>query len=451
MPFEFKLPDIGEGIHEGEIVKWLVKEGDTVEEDQIILEVQNDKAVVELPSPVNGKVLKLNVDEGTVAIVGQTIITFDTGEGGATTEAAAPAEKVTHEEVNQTLEAGAVDQQLMARTPAEEPPIAEVGQAPTAAGDKGRVKATPSVRKYAREKGVDITLVTGTGSHGRITKEDIDSFNPGAAPTPQQAATQAAPEAGKEQAQQPQAAAPAKTAAAAVSEQDEERLPLRGLRKLISEAMVRSAYTAPHVTVMDEVDVTKLVEFRNRAKVTAAEQGIKLTYLPFVVKALISALKKFPTLNASLDDEKKEIIIKKYYHIGIATATEDGLIVPVVKNADRKSMYTIASEISELAAKARDRKAAPDELKGSTISITNIGSAGGMFFTPIINHPEVAILGIGRITEKPWVINGELGIASVLSICLSFDHRIIDGETAQLFVNHVKKLLEDPERLMMEV
>jgi pyruvate dehydrogenase E2 component (dihydrolipoamide acetyltransferase) len=309
------------------------------------------------------------------------------------------------------------------------------------------VLAMPSVRKYARELGVDITQVEGSGNHGRINKEDVGQFADGGAPAVAGA---------DERVQTPAASAgktdaPASVSKVAAGDLEEERIPLRGLRKIIAGAMAKSKYTAPHVTVMDEVNVSALVALRSRAKKIAEEQGIKLTYLPFIVKVLIAALRKFPELNATFDEEKQELVLKKYYNIGIATATPDGLIVPVIKQADRKNMFQIASEISELATKARDRKAAPDELKGSTVTITNIGSAGGMFFTPVINFPEVAILGTGRITEKAIVLNGEIVAAPVMSLSLSFDHRFIDGETAQLCMNHIKRLLEDPELLVMEV
>jgi pyruvate dehydrogenase E2 component (dihydrolipoamide acetyltransferase) len=309
------------------------------------------------------------------------------------------------------------------------------------------------VRKYAREKGVQLALVPGTGKLGRITREDVDRFLAGGAAAPAQAA-QAQAEAAAPAAQAPtgvqQAAAAPTVHYTAQAGEVEERVPLKGIRKAIAKAMVKSAYTAPHVTIFDEVDVTDLVAMRKEAKPLAEERGVKLTYLPFIVKAVVAGLKKFPELNASIDDEKQEIVYKKYYNIGIATSTDDGLVVPVVKAADRKSIFEIAGEIGELAKKARERKATADELKGSTFSITNIGSAGGMFFTPIINYPEVAILGVGRISEKPVVKNGEIVVGQVLSLSLSFDHRLIDGEPAQRFVNYVKQLLENPTLLVME-
>lgn len=456
--FTFRLPELGEGIHEGEIVKWHVQPGDTVEEDQVIMEVQNDKAVVEVPSPVKGKVLELKVTEGTVSVVGDPLIEFEVegevpnlpdhghGHGDApAAEAPAAAEK---------MEPGCdIGSQVSANAnQALETPMAQATATAVAAPiDRKHVLATPSVRKYAREKGVQLANVPGTGKLGRITREDIDRFvaggaAPAAAAPAQAAAEAAAAPTGIAQA----AAAPTVHYTPAQAGELEERVPLKGMRKAIAKAMVKSAYTAPHVTIFDEVDVTALVNMRKEAKPLAEERGVKLTYLPMIVKAVVAGLKKFPELNASIDDEKQEVIYKKYYNIGIATSTEDGLLVPVVKAADRKSIFTIAGEISELAKKARDRKATTDELKGSTFSITNIGSAGGMFFTPIINHPDVAILGVGRISEKPIVKNGEIVVGQMLHLSLSFDHRLVDGEPAQRFVNYVKQLLENPTLLVME-
>ncbi|WP_027417718.1 dihydrolipoamide acetyltransferase family protein [Aneurinibacillus terranovensis] len=440
MAYQFKLPDIGEGIHEGEIVKWHIKEGDQVEEDQIILEVQNDKAVVEIPSPVNGKVLSIKVEEGTVAVVGDVLVEFDAEGAANETPAEAPAEP----------SAPAQFQATPAQQPqAESTPVSQA-QAPVQQNNQPvdenkKVLATPSVRKFARELGVNIRAVNGTGKNGRITREDVQQFANGGQAAPQALQTGA-------QAARETQAAPAAQAAVTTAAGLEERKPLKGIRKAIAAAMVKSAYTAPHVTVMDEVDVTKLVEMRERFKPIAAKKEVKLTYLPFIVKAVIAGLREFPEMNASIDDEKNEIVLKKYYNIGIATATDEGLMVPVVKEADRKPIWKIASDIAELAAKARDRKASADELKGSTFSITNIGSAGGMFFTPVINYPEVAILGVGRIAKKPVVNeNDEVVVAPVLALSLSFDHRLIDGEMAQLFMNYIKQLLQNPELLVMEV
>lgn len=444
--FQFKLPDIGEGMHEGEIVKWHVKPGDAVEEDQVLLEVQNDKAVVELPSPVDGTVKEVLVDEGTVATVGQVLVTFEVeGDTGSEGEAQADFKEEHTETRDNAATGGAAHQVEAARTPL--PSGSQTAQ-PAAAQATGKVLATPAVRKLAREKGIDISQVQGTGRHGQVTREDVLAFASGGQP-----AAQAAPQAPTAAASPASAAAaPAASAApAAGGHREEERVPLRGVRKIIAEAMVKSVYTAPHVTVMDEADVTELVAFRQELKPLAEQQGVKLTYLPFVVKALIAALRKFPVLNASIDDERGEIVYKKYYNIGIATDTDNGLIVPVVQDADRKSMLAIASEISDLAARGREGKLSAAEMRGSTMSISNIGSAGGLFFTPVINWPEVAILGIGRITEKPVARNGEVVPGKVLAISLSFDHRIIDGATAQQAVNTIKQLLENPQRLVMEV
>ncbi|TDB55242.1 dihydrolipoamide acetyltransferase family protein [Bacillus sp. CBEL-1] len=442
MAFEFKLPDIGEGIHEGEIVKWFVKAGDEIDEDDVLAEVQNDKAVVEIPSPVKGKVLEVKVDEGTVATVGQVIVTFDApgyedlkfkgdDHDDAPKQEEAPKEE---EQVQATAEAG----QDVEKAAANAQPQAEVDP-------NRKVIAMPSVRKYAREKGVDIKAVPGSAKNGRIVKEDIDSFLSGGSTAAASTATEEAPAA-------TEAAPKAAATATAIPEGDlpETREKMSGIRRAIAKAMVNSKHTAPHVTLMDEIDVTALVAHRKKFKSVAADQGIKLTFLPYVVKALTSALKKFPALNTSIDDSTDEVIQKHYYNIGIAADTEKGLLVPVVKNADRKSVFEISDQINDLAGKAREGKLAPAEMKGASCTITNIGSAGGQWFTPVINHPEVAILGIGRIAEKPVVRDGEIVIAPVLALSLSFDHRIIDGATAQNALNQIKRLLNDPELLLME-
>lgn len=435
MSFQFKLPDIGEGIHEGEIVKWFVKAGDKVQEDDVLCEVQNDKAVVEIPSPVAGTVEEVLVGEGTVATVGQVLITFD-----------APG--------YENLKFKGDDHAEEAPKQEEQAPVAEasttnngVAETQASVDPNRRVVAMPSVRKYAREKGVNIALVAGSGKNGRVVKEDIEAFlNGGAAPateTAPAAATEVATEAVQE------AAKPAATPIPQ-GQYPETREKMSGIRKAIAKAMVNSKHTAPHVTLMDEIDVAKLVAHRKKYKDVAANKGIKLTFLPYVVKALTSALREFPALNTSIDDATSEIIHKHYYNIGIAADTEKGLLVPVVKDADRKSLFAISNDINELAGKARDGKLAPDEMKGASCTITNIGSAGGQWFTPVINHPEVAILGIGRIAEKAIVVNGEIVAAPVLALSLSFDHRMIDGATAQHALNHIKRLLNDPELLLME-
>ncbi|WP_410510991.1 dihydrolipoamide acetyltransferase family protein [Paenibacillus sp. BR2-3] len=439
--FEYRFPELGEGLHEGEIIKMHIKAGDKVTDDDIVMEVQNDKAVVEVPCPVNGTVLEVFTKDGQVCRVGEVVAIID-AEGDV-------PEQEGHAEAHGSQEADAAkgSADTTSSPAATSPADAKEGGAAAAAvvpAPDRDVLATPSVRKFAREQNVDISKVNGSGKSGKITREDVEAFlSGGSAPAAAPAAATEAPK------------AEAKTAAPAASagnvSPEEERVPFKGIRKAISNAMVKSAYTAPHVTIMDEVDVTELVAFRTRMKPVAEKKGVKVTYLPFIVKALVAASRQFPALNAMIDEESNEIVYKKYYNIGIATDTDNGLIVPVIKDADRKSIWMIASAISDLALRGRDGKLSPNEMKGSTISISNIGSAGGMFFTPIINFPEVAILGTGRITEKPVVKNGEIIAAPVMALSLSFDHRIIDGATAQNFMNYIKTLLANPDMLVMEV
>ena len=433
LSFKFRLPDIGEGIHEGEIVKWFIKPGDKVQEDDVLCEVQNDKAVVEIPSPVAGTVEEVLVGEGTVAVVGDILVSFDAP--GYENLSFKGDDHGEAEETVQTTEAEepAKSPQTQQSSPQVEEQVAK------------RVIAMPSVRKYAREKGVNISEVTGSGDNGRVLKADIDAFVSGSGATAEATVeatdTVVATEITEE-----------KVSAPIVLEGDfpETREKMSNIRKFIAKAMVNSKHTAPHVTLMDEIDVTKLVAHRKQFKDIAAAKGIKLTFLPYVVKALTSALREYPILNTSLDDATSEIVHKHYYNIGIAADTEKGLLVPVVKHAERKSVFAISKEINELAAKAKDGKLAPAEMSGASCTITNIGSAGGQWFTPVINHPEVAILGIGRIAEKAIVRDGEIVAAPVLALSLSFDHRMIDGATAQNALNHIKKLLNDPELLLME-
>ena len=448
--FEFKLPELGEGIHEGEIVKWHIEPGEKVEEDQIIVEIQNDKAVVEVPSPVDGIVKEIVVEEGTVSVVGDTLVTFEVEGDVPDTQGDGAEQAVTGEDKPQGAEPEEKDETestTVADTENQEKADeADAGRDAASAEqtDQRLVLAMPSVRKFAREQNIDITQVKGTGPNGRITREDIQAFVAG-----EQTGTEAdnQSEAARQE-KQPEAPEPAVQPASVQGQ--EERVPLRGVRKIIAQSMTKSVYTAPHVTVMDEVNVSQLVAFREQTKPLAEKKGIKLTYLPFIVKAAVAALKEYPSLNAMLYDEKEEIVYKYYYHIGIATDTDQGLIVPVIRDADRKNIWTYAKEIHDLATRGREGKLSPAEMQGSTFSITNIGSAGGMFFTPVINYPEVAILGVGRITEQPTVVDGEVRAAPMMALSLSFDHRLIDGVTAQRFVNDVKKMLEDPQLLILE-
>ena len=437
--FQFKLPDIGEGIAEGEIVKIDVKVGDTIAEDDILFEVQNDKSVEEIPSPVSGTITAVLVSEGTVARVGDVIVEI-AAEGVAPVAApSAPA-------------APAASPSAPTASPAAAP--AQPTGVPAASNPGKLVLAMPSVRQYAREKGVDITAVVPTGKGGRVTREDIDNFGGAPVAAPAVEAAPAAPAAA------PASAPAAPSAPAAKSEpakpfvgsaEREERVKLTPMRKAISKAMVNSKHTAPHVTLHDQVEVSKLWDHRKKFKDVAAAQGTKLTFLPYVVKALAVAMKKFPVLNASIDDASQEIVYKNYINIGIATDTDLGLFVPNIKDANTKSMFGIADEINALAAKAHEGKLTAADMGHGTITISNIGSVGGGWFTPVINYPEVAILGVGTIVREPVINeNDEIVIGRNMKLSLSFDHRIVDGATAQKAMNELKRLLADPELLLME-
>ncbi|MBC1210101.1 dihydrolipoyllysine-residue acetyltransferase [Listeria booriae] len=436
--YEFKLPDIGEGIHEGEIVKWFVKPGDQIEEDATIFEVQNDKSVEEITSPVAGTVKDILVGEGVVATVGQVLITFEGDfEGDATTA-----------DHSSTPESPA-DSAKVANNDAAKAPVSGGNGTPSSQKDpNGLVIAMPSVRKYAREKGVDIRQVAGSGKNNRVLSADIDAFLNGDASAVASTSSEAAPAAKEET----KSAQPAAKAAPVVSggTYPESREKLTPTRKAIAKAMVNSKHTAPHVTLMDEIEVSALMVHRKRFKDVAAEKGIKLTFLPYMVKALVNTLREFPVLNTTLDDATDELVYKHYFNIGIAADTDHGLYVPVIKDADKKSIFAISNEINELATKARDGKLTGEEMRHGSSTISNIGSAGGQWFTPVINYPEVAILGVGRIAEKAIVKDGEIVAAPVLALSLSFDHRVIDGATAQKAMNNIKRLLNDPELLLME-
>ncbi|OQO73550.1 dihydrolipoyllysine-residue acetyltransferase [Enterococcus villorum] len=431
--FEFKLPDIGEGIAEGEIVKWFVKPGDTINEDDTLLEVQNDKSVEEIPSPVTGTVKNILVSEGTVANVGDVLVEIDApGHNSSPSTTSAEKAPTTQTKVETSGSASVVE----------------------AADPNKRVLAMPSVRQFAREKDVDITQVTATGKGGRVTKEDIESYLSGGRTSESVPTKQETPATVEETTTETKVdskpAAPAKAFKSNLGEL-EERVAMTPTRKAIAKAMVNSKQTAPHVTLHDEVEVSKLWDNRKRFKEVAAANGTKLTFLPYVVKALTATVKKYPILNASIDDAKQEIVYKNYYNIGIATDTDHGLYVPNVKDADRKGMFAIADEINEKAKLAHDGKLSAEDMRNGTITISNIGSVGGGWFTPVINHPEVAILGVGTIAQQP-IVNGEgeIVVGRMMKLSLSFDHRIVDGATAQQAMNNIKRLLADPELLMME-
>ncbi len=427
--YEFKLPDLGEGIHEGEILKWFVKPGDVIEEDAPLVEVETDKAAVTIPSPKGGKIVSLGAPEGAVVTVGQVLVTIDDGSGGApaAVEKAAPA------------------------PPPPGPPPPPRGAPPEApaGAPAGPRPAAPATRRLARELGVDLSLVPGTGPGGRITPEDVRAFAGGKA----RPAGEPPPP--------PPPPPPAAGAGIPFLELEElpdfsqwgpvEKEPLRSIRRKVARKMVTSMVLVPHVAHMDDADVTLLEEFRVKERERrAGGYGGKLTLLPFVVKAVTAGLKAAPAFNASLDPFKQEVIYKKYYHIGIACDTGRGLVVPVIRDTDRKSIIQISAEIEEAARKAREGTLKPEEMRGGTFTITNVGPLGGTALIPAINYPEVAILGMGRVQEKPVVREGEIVVRKILPLTLAFDHRIADGADAARFVGELVKQLSDPNLLLLE-
>ncbi|GAB3412310.1 dihydrolipoamide acetyltransferase family protein [Haloparvum alkalitolerans] len=546
---EFKLPDVGEGVAEGELVNWLVAPGDTVTEDQPVAEVETDKALVEIPSSYDGTVKELLVEEGEMVPVGDVIITFtvdeegDGGEQAAEEEAAGGAEAAEPVDEEAAAETAAAEEEDSADEPAEPP------------APDGRVFAPPSVRRLARELGVDLGAVSGSGPGGRVSETDVRAHAEGGSgagtaseasgsgePAPEPASTDAgrksavskrggeatasgasdavepagrettlavpatrktAREAGvdiddvptdetrdgeafvtaeqveayaaarrgegaagaagePEPAATPGAAAETETAGADVAgPQPEETVPYRGVRRTIGKQMARSKYTAPHVTHHDTAEVDALVEARETLKPKAEAEGVKLTYMPFVMKAIVAGLKEHPYLNSELREDDEEIALKNYYNIGIAVATDAGLMVPVVEDVDEKGIFELAEEVNDLAARARERKLKPAEMKGGTFTITNFGAIGGEYATPIINYPETAILGLGAIEKRPVVREvdpddsflgdeggEEVVAAPTLPLSLSIDHRVIDGAVAAQFANTVMDHLESPLLLL---
>jgi pyruvate dehydrogenase E2 component (dihydrolipoamide acetyltransferase) len=392
---EFKFPDVGEGIAEGEIVRWLVKEGDSVKEDQDLLEVETDKALITLNSPYTGKVTRLHGKEGDIIKVGDVLTTVDAGDKEGTVTGAEKGDSGT---VVGTLNDNEVVEVIRP------------------------VQATPAVRALAKQMGIDLASVKGTGPGGRITKEDVE------------------------------------TAAAKTGEQTAEadayglveKIPLRGIRRTVAKRMAEASKRVAEVTIWEDADITELEQVRARERKVAEEKGVKLTYLPFLIKAVIPALNAHPSFNASLDEATEAIILKKYFNIGIAVDTTDGLIVFVIKNADKKNILDLAKETATLAEKARLRKIDLHELKGSTFTITNYGVVGASYGTPIINYPEVAILGLGKIEDRPVVRSGQIAIRKIMPLSLAFDHRVIDGVEAGRFLGVVIEHLEDPNLMLIE-
>jgi len=424
--FDFKLPDIGEGVVEGEIVKWLVKEGDAISEDQPLVEVMTDKATVTIPSPKRGRVVKTVGKEGDIAKVHHTLVVLEL-EGGAAA-ASAPAAS-SHA--------------------AQTPPAAAVAAAPSngksASGQSTKVLATPVTRRMAREHGLDLSEIQGSGPQGRVTKADVVAAMSGQQGAP--ANQLAAP------AELKGPARPATPSAPLTHAAEDQRIPLKGMRRKIAEKMVKSKFTAPHYTFVEEMDATELVALRKRLneQLAAAGDSTKLTFLPFICKALVAAMRKFPTLNSNFDEATQELIVRGNFNFGIAASTEEGLTVPVVKNVDRLSYRALAGEILRLGNAARDRKLKVDELTGGTFTITSLGQTGGLFATPIINHPEVAILGVHKMRKRPVVKDDQVVVREMMYLSLSFDHRVIDGALGADFTYEIIKYLEKPDLLFLEL
>lgn len=417
MAVEFKLPDIGEGVAEGEIVQWLVKPGDVVAEDQSLVEIMTDKVTAEIPSPCAGTIVECRGDVGDIIPVETVIVVIDRDGSVAKPSSDKAVEKQA--EANGKPEAAPV---ASATATLPRPAIQR------AAGEKAT--AAPATRKLARTLRVDINSIMGSGSRGRVTPDDVKlAASQPAAACARSGATLTLPQ--------------------AVGSTDEVRVPYTGMRRKIGDHLVKSKQTAPHFAYVDEVDVTDLVRLRKQLKADAAEQGVKLTYLAFIVKAVVEGLKQFPTLNSTLDDSSNTLIQKQYYHIGVAVDTPQGLVVPVIKHAETLSVLQIALAIGQLSEKARTGTLSQQDVTGGTFTITSIGNVGGLFGIPIINYPEVAILGVNKIAPRPVVVDGEIGIADIMYLSSSCDHRVVDGADTARFMNHVKDLLESPARLLI--
>jgi pyruvate dehydrogenase E2 component (dihydrolipoamide acetyltransferase) len=430
---EFKLPDIGEGIAEGEIVQWLVEEGTAVEEHQPIVEVMTDKATVEIPAPASGTIAKRLVAAGDVVPIGTVIFHLATAGAAAREE---PAEREEAAPAARRAEPAKVGAAASSAN----------GQARRGGGDgngNGRVLAVPSARRVARELGIDLAEVSGSGRNGVIRRKDVEAFHAGGGAERRAAAAPTA---------QTAPAPAAKPIAIPVGER-ETRVPFRGVRRKIAEAMARSMFTATHFTVVEELDVTDLVKLRAKAKEIGARDGVNVTYMPFIMKACAIALARHPMLNASLDESTQELVTYHYVNLGIATDTENGLIVPVIRDVQSKGMLQMASELKELAERTRAGKVRPEDLQGGTFTITNAGNIGGTLATPIINFPEIAILGVHRLMKRPGVVETPEGdrieVRQYMNLSISVDHRLADGADAARFLVTMKELLESPGLLAL--
>ena len=416
MTYEFRLPDIGEGVAEGEVVQWFVKEGDVIQEDAPLVSVLTDKANVEIPSPKSGRVVKIHAAVGEKVKVGGLLVTIDAPGAagtGATPAAAPPA-------------------------PSSPKPPSAPPTEPSNAG--GRVLASPSIRKMAAERGLDLSKIRGSGPGGRVVEGDLEPR----APSPPSASTPPTP--------RPTAGAPAAGPPPAAADGTTQRIPIRGVRRVIFERMAEAKHRAAHYTYVEEVDASELVRLRDRMAKHVEKHGAKLSYLPFIIKGVIAGLRQFPTVNARMDDERQELVVHSDFNIGIATAAPEGLVVPVIKHADRKSISRLAKEIQELAEKARAGKLELAEITGGTFTITSLGAMGGVLATPILNYPEVAILGVHKITRRPvYRPDGTIGPADLLNLSVSLDHRVLDGIVGAQFLAVVRAYLEDPHQLLADL
>jgi pyruvate dehydrogenase E2 component (dihydrolipoamide acetyltransferase) len=442
MAFEFRLPDIGEGVAEGEVVQWFVKEGDAIKEDAPLVSVLTDKANVEIPSPKSGRIAKLHAAVGAKVKVGGLLVTIDTGKGAASASSpsSAPAGS-TPSPTPKGPPPAPPSGPAAPSTPKTPPPTPPGGNGP-GPSPGGPVAASPYVRRLAAERGIDLSAVRGTGPGGRITESDL----PGGAPGPRATAeAEAVPT--------PPPAAPGTPAAPSTAAGNiQERIPIRGIRRVISEHMTESTHRAAPFTYVEEIDVSELVQLRDRMAKHVEKQGTRLSFLPFIVKAVIGGLKVHPRMNATMDDEHNELLVRSEYNIGIATAAPEGLLVPVVHRADEKSLNEIAREIQDLAERARAGKLSRAELTGSTFTITSLGALGGVMATPILNYPEVAILGVHKISRRPaYRSDGSVGPADLMNLSVTLDHRVLDGIEGAQFLAVVKAYLEDPHQLFADM
>jgi pyruvate dehydrogenase E2 component (dihydrolipoamide acetyltransferase) len=455
--FEFKLPDIGEGVSEGEIVNWLVKVGDGVKEDQDLVEVMTDKATVTIGAPKSGKIAELKGDVGDVVPVGQVLVVFDVEGGGSAEAKAAPkadAKPAPKAEAKEAKEAKPEPKETKASAVGdikeELPGMAPVARSSGGGSSNGayfneKPLAAPATRKLARELEVDLRRVQPSGPNERVTREDVEAHAKGGAA------------AGKAPAHEPARArdeapeAPAPQSPRPVEGRGDERVPIRGMKKRMFESMARSKRTAAHFTYWEEAEVSDLIALRDRIKPLAEAEGVKLNFLPLIIKAVVASLRRNPMMNAVVDEEKSEIVVKHTYDIGIAVATDSGLIVPVLRGADQRGILDISREIDRLSSEARAGKARREDLGGSSFTVTSLGKLGGSFATPVINLPEVGILYIPAIKQKPVVKNGQIVVGNTMNLGMSFDHRVIDGHTGASFTQDVAALLENPDKLLLNM